>query len=154
MFSKKNELKFDETSIGQDLEFFLKSILVANNIILDNRYFFDYRIVDGGISREYTDKILDIKKSFDYVKDFYKRRNSSHIYDCYISCIERHAYISQYFKTPLIHENRRKVMEILENNISECRVPTNNHSIKVLKTYFKYLVIKEYYRFRYDRRNN
>lgn len=66
-------IKFDDVKIAQDLNFYLKYLSVAKNPYIVNEIVYYYRHTKGSISRTYdVNKILDIKKSFKYVEDFYK----------------------------------------------------------------------------------
>jgi len=53
-------LKFESLKIGQDLNFYLRLLLVINKIALLEKPVMGYRIVNGSISRQYSLRILDI----------------------------------------------------------------------------------------------
>lgn len=64
-------ITFANVKIGQDLNFFIKCVLVSNCIALVNEPVYKYRIMDTGISRTYKyNTIIDIKKSFENINEF------------------------------------------------------------------------------------
>lgn len=145
-FLKDNSLFFDDVKIGQDLNFYLKCLLVAKRVKLDESSFFFYRIVSDSISRTYDERILDIKKALDYVKNFYTNHDAYEKYKKYISVVERLSYISQYFKVDKIPVATHDIKKKLEQYIKDCDVPISLHTLKRQKTYIKYILYKVKYR--------
>lgn len=66
------DLKFENIRIGQDLNFNLKFLGVANNVLTVNKYFSKYRYVKTSISNSMDGRILDIRKSILNAAQFYK----------------------------------------------------------------------------------
>ena len=94
-FIRKTNLSFLQVRIGQDLNFFLKAVALARRIAKIDAVIFNYRIVSGSISRQYTSKILDIVPSMNDVRDLYIDKNYKKEYEKYVSVIELIAYRSQ-----------------------------------------------------------
>lgn len=141
-------LKFESLKIGQDLNFYLKLITVAKNIVLLNESVMGYRIVEGSISRQYSLKILDICNSIDNVKEYYIKKNLYEAYQKYVSVTELIAYRSQLEKVKFFSDEKDvlKLCGVLEKKINKCTQPE-----KILnKVYFKekvkcYLILIRYF---------
>lgn len=74
---KNNGIRFDAVKIGQDLNFYLKYLIVSQKQIVINENVYLYRRMSGSISKTYkVENIMDIMKSFMYVQDFAKEVNA------------------------------------------------------------------------------
>lgn len=69
----KYNVRFENIRIGQDLNFNLKMLGVSSSIKIADKYFSDYRYVQGSISHSIDDRILDIEKSIFLCEEFYNR---------------------------------------------------------------------------------
>lgn len=139
---KKNKLLFDDVKIGQDLNFFLKYLLIANNIQFVNKNIYNYRIVDNGISRTYSLKILDISNSFECVRQFYIKRDKLKEYNDFIVWSEYFNYYFQYCKLRYFKNkyDRKKIYNFFNDKRKSLKL--NKKSI-ILKKYKKiYLLSK------------
>lgn len=105
---RNNKLFFDDVKIGQDLNFFLKYLILIDKIDFINKNLYNYRIVNNGISRTYTLKILDIENSFKYVKKFYNDRDSIDKYNKYIIWSEYFNYYFQYCKLRFFNNKKER----------------------------------------------
>lgn len=72
---EKNGIFFAELKIGQDLNFYLKYLFFAKNIKYLNCETCMYRLSEGGISRSYDIRILDIINCFNDVESFGESKN-------------------------------------------------------------------------------
>ena len=143
-----SSLRFEPLKIGQDLNFYLKLITAAKNIVLLNEPVMGYRIVEGSISRQYSLKILDICNSIDNVKEYYLQKDLYEAYQNYVSVTELIAYRSQLEKAKYFPDANDvlQLCGVLEKRISKCTQPE-----KVLKkVYFKekvkcYLILIRYF---------
>lgn len=111
---KKNELFFDDVKIGQDLNFYLKYLAIANNIQFINKNIYNYRIVNNSISRTYSLKILDICTSFEFVYKFYESKGKINEYNKYIMWTEYFNFYFQYCKIRYFKNknDRKKILQI------------------------------------------
>ena len=67
----KYQIWFDEVKIGQDLNFYLKYLLVSKKNTEVNKTVYYYRHTDNSISRTYKiSNIMDIRKSMEYIFEF------------------------------------------------------------------------------------
>ena len=92
---KKMGLFFGNVRIGQDLNFYLKYLLICKKISTIDRSVYKYRIVSNSMSRMKNFRILDIVESFNDVKNFYKINQSLDIYQNYIQVLELRHYHRQ-----------------------------------------------------------
>lgn len=117
-FIRETGLRFLSVRIGQDLNFYLKAVALANRIVKIDAVIFNYRIVSGSISRQYTSKILDIIPSMRDVRQLYISQRFTKEYEKYVSVIELIAYRSQMKKIPRIADPavRQQVYQELENS--------------------------------------
>lgn len=74
-FLKQNNIVFDNVKIGQDFNFFLKTLPLIKKYTFLNILTTYYRITPNSISRKYNSNILDIVKSKEYIEIFYKQNN-------------------------------------------------------------------------------
>ena len=111
---KNNKLFFDDVKIGQDLNFYLKYLIVANNIQFVDKNIYNYRIVNNSISRTYSLKILDICESFEYVRKFYDSKGKLNEYNKYIVWSEYFNIYFQYCKLRYFKNksDRKKIYQI------------------------------------------
>ena len=137
------ELKFDTLKIGQDLNFYLKLLLISGKITFINETIMGYRIIDGSISRQYTLKILDICNCIDNVKEFYSSNGYITIYRDYISVTELIAYRSQLEKIKYFNnsEDVKKICNVLDNRIKNCKLPNRYLYKTYLREKVKCLII-------------
>lgn len=69
----ENGILFSKLAIGQDLNFYIKSLFLAKKVIFINSIVMDYRVVEGSISRVFKlDKLMAIKESEDDAYQFVK----------------------------------------------------------------------------------
>lgn len=119
---RKAGLSFLPVRIGQDLNFYLKAVALASRISKINDVIFNYRIVSGSISRQYTSKILDIIPSMRDVRQLYISRNYAREYAKYVSVIELIAYRSQMKKITRISDSAARRRAYLELDASAKQV--------------------------------
>ena len=92
---KKAGLFFGNVRIGQDLNFYLKYLLICKKISTIDRSVYKYRIVSNSMSRMKSFRIFDIVESFNDVKKFYKINKSLEVYQNYIQVLELRHYHRQ-----------------------------------------------------------
>lgn len=68
----EHNIYFDNVDIGQDLNFYLKYLAVCNKITTIEKYTYNYRINNAGMTRKPSSNMFDIVKSIDCVRHFYK----------------------------------------------------------------------------------
>lgn len=67
-----NNIYFDNVDIGQDLNFYLKYLACSERVVVTKDYSYCYRRNPNGITRKINYNLLDIVKSIECVKKFYK----------------------------------------------------------------------------------
>ena len=72
---RDHNIFFDNVDIGQDLNFYLKYLAFCNNVIITDDYSYCYRINNEGMTRKKNYRFLDIIKSVDCVRNFYKNNH-------------------------------------------------------------------------------
>lgn len=77
---KKYGIKFADVKIGQDLNFYLKFLVVAQTVVIVDKMVCSYRVVRGSISHNVSTKVLDIANSFDEAECFAERFNCDSTY--------------------------------------------------------------------------
>lgn len=86
---REHKIEFTNSFRGEDLNFYLKYILFTDNISLLNKQVLKYRWSENSLSKAPSaDKMLDILKSFQDVKDFYTQHGKKELYDLYIYPLE------------------------------------------------------------------
>lgn len=96
---KENNIEFANVKIGQDLNFYTKYLAYCKKVVSIPDIIAQYRIVNGGISRSYTLKVLDIIQTMEDIKKAYQNLNLVEIYKRYISIVELVNYNAQLRKT-------------------------------------------------------
>lgn len=136
---KKNNIKFANVKVGQDLNFFLKYLLYSTKIKVVTDIFAEYRIVSNGISRTYSYKILDIVNSFEDIKKNYLKEEKGDIYNYYISIAEAIHYGYQISKIKFIKNKiDRKIMMLYFNRyFKSITLQWNDFTKSYKKNYFK-----------------
>lgn len=140
---KKNNLIFDNVKIGQDLNFFLKYLILIKNINFVDEYLYNYRIVSSGISRTYSLKILDIENSFKYTYDYYKQNDRVLEYNKYIAWTEYFNYYFQYCKLRFFGDKQERNHIYKFFNTKRKEINLNKESViykKYKKLYYKTLI--------------
>lgn len=77
---KENNIWWGNVRIGQDLNFYLKYLLLCKKILLTNRHIYKYRINNSSVSRTYDLRIFDIVNVFSDVEKFYTKNNRTILY--------------------------------------------------------------------------
>lgn len=81
---KINNIKFDDVKIGQDANFFYKSLPFIKKVSVIDQSLSFYRLSENSISRAYNNRILDINRSLDLVENFYIKNNVNNTYYHYL----------------------------------------------------------------------
>lgn len=104
----KYHIDFDSVKIGQDLNFYLKYLIHANNVLFSSTNMTKYRIINNSISNSLDYRILDIIKSFDYIEQHFKQNNvDTHIYRFFYLAKLKHL-VFQISKTRKIDDKKVK----------------------------------------------
>lgn len=104
---REKNIYFDNVDIGQDLNFYLKYLGVCNKVAIIDKYSYCYRVNNNGMTRTINYNLLDIVKSIDYVKKFYKNHDIKD--DGAIDAVAFLNYISQMNKlTKVKHKKEKK----------------------------------------------
>ena len=102
---KKNNLEWGNVKIGQDLDFYLKYLLLCKEVAMINSCIYKYRISESSMSRTYDWKIFDIVGVFDDIRKFYARNEGSKLHDSCIPVLALKHYEIQMTKQKY-YENR------------------------------------------------
>lgn len=142
-FLMKNNLKYQDLKIGQDLNFYLRALAFAEKVALISQSVMYYRIVEGSISRQYTLKILGIEQSISEVKNCYTKANKLHEYKKYISVPALIAYRSQMEKIAYLKtcEERIQAKETLVSLAEKEHLHWSKFVLRGLKEKIKIMVI-------------
>lgn len=117
VINSKN-IRFENLAIGQDLNFFIKYLLICNKVSFINDIVMRYRIVSGSISHTYTLKILKIENSFNQIEKFAEKNNL--ILNSWYYKVKLMHYTFQYTKSILLktYSERKKCLCFFERKIS------------------------------------
>lgn len=135
---KKRRIKFCDTYIGEDLNFYLKFLLFASKIAILENSLYQYRILSSSISRTYTLKILDIIDSLADLKEYYNINGHSSLYSQYLTSVELIHFTLQICKVPLIDNKKdRKIVikQIKKNKSKKSYYHINQSEQKVYKEF-------------------
>lgn len=133
---KENNIRFSNVMIGQDLNFFLKYLSEINFIFYDSTISFCYRILQNSISRTYTEKILDILKSLDNVKEFYYSKEKKFFIENIDIVYLNHINV-QMKKTAFMEKTKRKYV-LKELKESRKRVKMHIANKYYIKEFIRY----------------
>lgn len=140
----ENNLKYTNVKIGQDLNFFIKFIPFAKNILFINENIYKYYVRENSISRTYSRKILDISTSINDAEAFYRSNDFS--YPEIIEKLKVMNYYLQLSKVPFIKDKKeRKYVSNEFRKIYQEVLPLkykNNISKKIL--FLTYLKLKSF----------
>ncbi|SNU06257.1 Glycosyl transferase family 2 [Lachnospiraceae bacterium] len=107
---RENGLYFDNVGIGQDLNFFLKYLAVIEKIKVVDYDFYKYRVLSNSMTRTLSLKIMDIKRNFDCIKNYYKKNNKIEEYNRYVALAELNNYNVQMEKIVTLKSKKMKRM--------------------------------------------
>lgn len=118
---KNNELLFDDVKIGQDLNFYLKTLLKVRNIKCVDTIVYKYRIRSNSISRNYSFKIFDIVNSIQYVEDYYKKENANEYYLKNLDYLRLYHFYGQLVKVNHFEskEDKKKIIDFFKTKFKE-----------------------------------
>lgn len=141
----KYNLNFADVKIGQDLNFYLKYLMVCHNIYITDVEVCRYRLVKGSISHRASSKVLDIILSIDDVEKFANSNNDSDIFRVEINNIRILHYSIQLGKYPFIldKKERKKVFDTFYSKIISIEKKYKNHLSKQLKHRIKIIKLKQ-----------
>lgn len=139
---KDNNLVFGNVRIGQDLNFYLKYLLVCNKVVTLDESIYKYRIVANSISRSKNFRIFDIVESFNDVKKYYEIKNSYSLYQEYIQVLELRHYHRQMEKQILFKTRQERKLIVNYFEIHEKKL-----QYKTMKNFNKYYK-KNYMKFK------
>ena len=136
---KKNNLKFANVRIGQDLNFFLKYLAYSNKVKTLSKVLVYYRLSESGISRTYSYKIIDIVCSFDDIKSIYKKENKMDIYEKYLAIVEVIHYGLQMNKIRFFEKrvDRKIIVLFFKRYIDSVNIKWNEFSNSLRNEYYK-----------------
>ena len=130
---KKMVLFFGNLRIGQDLNFYLKYLLICKKISTIVRSVYKYRIVSNSMSRMKSFRIFDIVESFNDVKNFYKINKSLEVYQNYIQVLELRHYHRQMEKQISFKKRDERKVIVTYFKIQEKRL-----DYKIMKNFNNY----------------
>lgn len=81
---KKNNIFWGNVKIGQDLDFYLKYLLVCNKVVALDKNVYNYRLSNNSISRSYDFRIFDIVNTFFDIEKFYVQNGEDKTYKKYL----------------------------------------------------------------------
>lgn len=139
---KNNNLVWGNVRIGQDLNFYLKYLLLCARVSLITDVVYGWRQVDDGMSNAISLRILDIIEAFKDVKMFYNSKGQMDKYNQYIPIIEFQHYYAQMGKQVKFpnYKLRRVIVDYFEYYISRLNVTTCYNYSNFKKEYKKYKV--------------
>lgn len=144
----KNGLCFDPVRIGQDLNFYLKYLPFAKNILISSMPITQYRVLKSSISNSIDDRILDIISSFKYVEDYYYFLNVNEAYMHSLFVCKYKHLVFQFSKTRRITNSikRNTIMKVFVNEIKQTNNCIKNLTFDeyqfIFKIYLSYLKTK------------
>lgn len=98
--------------IGQDLNFYLKYLAIAEKICVIPDIVYKWRIVSSSIGHTVSFRIFDIYESFNDVKKFYKRNGYNNLYNDYIAMIEYRHYYQQMEKQKWFSSKEERMLVV------------------------------------------
>lgn len=132
---KEKSLSFGNVRIGQDLNFYLKYLLICNNVVTIDESIYKYRIVTNSMSRSKNFRIFDIVESFNDVKKYYQHHNSYAIYQNYIQILELRHYHRQMEKQIFFKKRSERRLIVGYFKLYEKKI--NYQTMKNFNEYYK-----------------
>lgn len=153
---KKNNITWGNVRIGQDLNFYLKYLLICEKVYTVNEELYNYRIVKNSISRTFSYKIFDIVDSLADVKKFYIKNNSKDLYEKYIQILELRHYNRQMNKQRYFTKRKERRLIVDFFTLQERKIEYNKclnyndyyrrmHLKFKIKKYLKMIYISKFY---------
>lgn len=133
---KQNQVYFSNVRIAQDLNFYLKYILVCKKVKIIDYNTYMYRIVENSMTRISNFNFMDIVNSFSEVKKYYKLKSKMGQYNKYISVIEFKHYCQQMSRVFSISE--KSVRKIAYYYLDSAIKKINFDEIRKNKDFYKY----------------
>ena len=152
---KQNKIRFDNVKIAQDLNFYLKFVMVCHRITLINDMIFRYRLSNNGISRQKNFRMFDIVNSLEKVEKFANDLNMNEDYKNMLDIVKIMHYEIQQTKIRKFDKkiDRNIVFLYFKKYISEIDLTNNKYKQKYkkmlnrikLKNFLKGLYISNLY---------
>ena len=110
---KENNLQWGNVRIGQDLDFYLKYLLLCKKVMILNEEIYGYRITNNSMSRKYDLRIFDIVNDFNDVERFYEENKQGLLYRQYLPTLAL-KHMSLQMNKQIFYENI-KVRRLIVN---------------------------------------
>ena len=137
---KDNNLCFGNVRIGQDLNFYLKYLLVCKKVVTLDESIYKYRILPTSMSRIKNFRIFDIVESFNNVKQYYEINESLNIYNEYIQILELRHYNRQMEKQVQFKTKMERKTIVMYFKINEKKL--NYSLMKNFNDYYKRIYVR------------
>ena len=141
----KNNIYFSNVKIGQDLNFYLKYLLVVDKIQIVDENLYKYRINKNGMTDSNNMNFIDIYNSIGEVKKFYIKNNKFNDYSKYITTVAMDHYQMQVRNVCKVKKymKRRYIFKTFNYYVYEnFKDLKNNYNSYFIINLFKYNVKK------------
>lgn len=141
----KYNINFADIKIGQDLNFYLKYLMMCRNIYITEIEVCRYRLVKGSISHSANSKVLDIILSIDDIERFANINNNTDIFRREINNIRVLHYSIQLGKYPFVADKkeRKKIFNTFYTKLISIEKKYNEHLSKESKQRIKIIKLKQ-----------
>lgn len=116
---KEYQITFPETHIGEDLVFTIKNLMKAKKVVGIQSPLYHYVLHENTISRTYSDGILDLLNSLDYLYEYVKEEGLFEKFHEEINYIAIQNIIFQITKVPFVKKNKEEVYFNLVNYLKQ-----------------------------------
>lgn len=103
-----NNIKFEDTRIGQDLSTTLRLFIKARNIVGIDSILYNYVLHDNTISRSYDMRILDTINALNIIKEFYEEQGEYSDYKAEFEFVVIQNILYQMTKIPLLVSDKEE----------------------------------------------
>ena len=148
---RNNNITWGNVRIAQDLNFYLKYLLLCRNVALLDKFIYRYRQTSNSISRSYDFRIFDIVNSFSDVERFYNDNGGARFYKKYLPFQMLKHYDIQMTKQMFFkeHKERNMIVKFFSYNadnidFSQCD-RTNRDRLKLYRKFRLKCIFRIFY---------
>lgn len=150
---KDNGLEWGNVRIGQDLNFYLKYLLLCNKVVFVDELIYQHRLSKRSMTRAYDFRIFDIVYSFNDIERFYAHNKEELLFKKYIPVLELRHFSYQISKS-VYFENRQdrslvvRYFSIAEKGIDYSSCVKENRRLRLrfrLKCFLRPLYVSKLY---------
>ena len=135
---KDNDLEWGNVRIGQDLNFYLKYLLLCNKVVFVDEFIYQHRLNRGSMTKTYDFRIFDIVYSFKDVEKFYICDGEGLLFKKYMPTLELKHFSYQMSKSVYFKDRRDRSLVVRYFSIAEKKIDYSSCVEKDKKARFRF----------------